>query len=196
MTFLFLLYDICMVLVKWPHMTSVELVWSYSLMAVHDWLVKCSLLNRIAVGVTLTNAYCVIHTTRLSDHDCFTALNTTRTDPHKKLSFLRKLVKVPCKSTRLSINIWWFGQHPPLATQWHSTRYYCWTTGRVLLLFHNESWSPIIASNHLIAWEYIKYSLRKRASTGKVVFPPTFIFCEMVKRWVVLNKSTARTRRI
>ena len=145
-----------------------------------------------------SNAYCVIHATRLSDHDCFTALNTTWTDPHKKLTFLWKLVKVPRKSTPLSMNIWRFEQHPPLVTQWHSTRYYMCTTGKVLLTFHLELWSPPTASTHLITptWEYMKYSTRKRASTGKVVFPPTFISCEMVKRWVVPKKSTKRTRRI
>ena len=148
MTFLFLLDDICMVLVKWPHMTSVELVWSYSLRAVHDWLVQCSLLSRIAVGVTLTLMFTVSSTL------------------HAFQTMIVSLHWTPLELT-------------------HARSY------------HSCSIAPTV-STHLIAptWEYMKYSTRKRASTGKVVFPPTFISCEMVKRWVVPKKSTMRTRRI
>ena len=51
-------------LAKWPHVTSVELVWSYSLIAVHDCLVQCPWLSRNAVDVRVTlmlTVYSTLH---------------------------------------------------------------------------------------------------------------------------------------
>ena len=75
-----------MVLVKWLHVTSVDLC----LILLPDggaWLIstmpaakqKCSGCD------ANSNAYYVIHTTFLSDHYCFIAMNTSRPDPRKKL---------------------------------------------------------------------------------------------------------------
>ena len=74
-----------MVLVKWPYATSVELVWSYSLMVVHDLLMPAAQQKCSGCDAN-SNAYCVIHAANLSDHDSFTALNTSRPGPHKTLS--------------------------------------------------------------------------------------------------------------
>ena len=41
----------------------------------------------------------------------------------------------------------------------------------------------------------MKYSPRKRDNTGNVDFPPTFLFCDMVKIRVVPKKETERTQK-
>ena len=83
-----------MVLVKWLHVTSVELR-LILLPGGGAWLISTipAAKQKCSVCDANSNVYCVIHTTFLSDQDCLIALNTSRPDPHKKLSFLWKLVK-------------------------------------------------------------------------------------------------------
>ena len=143
-----------------------------------------------------SNAYCIIHAACLADHGRFTPLKSIKSDPHDKLSFLCEI-----RNRRLA---------EPL-----DSPYRCEDSCNLLpqslsditpdtnVGYHRECYSRFTRNldrlrqppHHVTSptHEPVKYSPRKRTSTGEVVFPPTCIFCEKVERWVVSKKATERT---